>query len=559
MKLMRRWLVGIALLVAPLAWAHYYIIKPYIDPTPIVGAPVLGAPVSSAPVLGAPTTTVQWGCVNAAGVLSGALQATQASAETVCGAAVSADGVTRFLEEQSTVTRTSAVTTTTPTTTTTRTKRFEIRGGTTLRVSDANATFLDGVSEPPIVIGSSKILYTDLASAPVNAWVTVYGKRFIGAPVSGAAVFSQSDTEIVLVWSGNPVTIDGASVPVTTRPGAVKTATPATLAATCNGAAAGDVVYLRAGAYTQRCGPTDWGAQQFNLSGAFDNVSFIGYPGETASIGTIRLDYMGEMADGGTYANLSVAGAQCVNGGSYWEADESGAVNVRVVDLDCHGNYGSANTQTGLVTPGGDNWAVLGSRFTNNAPSAINNNHGVYVNVGADNVEVAWNHFTAMKMGHVIQQHTDGTLRQYDNLRVHDNFLIMANSADTRGINISGCTPGSTAEIYNNVLLNLGQNFSGVTTWCGTNNIFHNTMRGISGPTINVAGGTVVARNNFLIGGGTSGGLTQSNNVTSGSIDNNGYFVGAVPTAPNVGINLDHDAKPRGSVVSIGAYEAAAP
>jgi hypothetical protein len=139
---MRRLIVGFALLVAPLAFAHYYIIRPYTDPAPVVGAPALGSPTSTAPVLGAPTTSVQWACVTSTGTVTGALQATQASAETACGAAVAADGVTRFLEERSTVTRTSTVTTTTPTTTTTRTKRFELRGGTTIRVSDANAQFI---------------------------------------------------------------------------------------------------------------------------------------------------------------------------------------------------------------------------------------------------------------------------------------------------------------------------------------------------------------------------------------------------------------------------------
>jgi hypothetical protein len=138
----RRWLVGALLLVAPVAFAHYYISRPYTDTAPSVGNPVLGSATSTAPVLGAPTTTVQWACVNASGVLFGPLQSTQAAAETACGTVVAADGVTRFLEERSTVTRTSTVTTTTPTTTTTRTKRFELRGGTTLRVSDANAQFI---------------------------------------------------------------------------------------------------------------------------------------------------------------------------------------------------------------------------------------------------------------------------------------------------------------------------------------------------------------------------------------------------------------------------------
>ena len=82
---------------------------------------------------------------------------------------------------------------------------------------------------------------------------------------------------------------------------------------------------------------------------------------------------------------------------------------------------------TGLMSSiGGDGWKVLGSRFSNNAPAPINNNHAIYVNVGADDIELAWNRFSNMRMGHVIQVYTDGPNRVYANIDIHDNEFVAA-------------------------------------------------------------------------------------------------------------------------------------
>jgi len=267
--------------------------------------------------------------------------------------------------------------------------------------------------------------------------------------------------------------------------------------------------------------------------------------------------YLGDgskLGDGVVLANLSMSGADCVFGASWWEAEESGAKNVRVVNVDCKGTYGSGNTMTGLIALGGDGWKVLGNRFSNNAPSPINNNHGVYINVGADDVEVAWNRFINMKMGHVIQAHTDGTLRKYERLSIHDNELVGTNPQDMRGINISGCTSDSSADITNNVLMNLGQDFSGINVYCGQVTIRHNTLANIAAPPIFSRGGVVKASNNITLGRANSGPITGTNNITSGTVDSAGHMVNA-PKAPNVGINVDHAGVARGATVTVGAYE----
>jgi hypothetical protein len=406
------------------------------------------------------------------------------------------------------------------------------------------------------------VLYTDLASAPVGAFVTVFGKRLSGAAVVGADVISQTDTKIVLQWEGTNVTVGGIPLGVTTRSGRIREATTSTLSSVCSSVAAGDVIYLRGGTYTQRCGVTSWGTQQFNLGRAFNNVSFIGYPGENVIIGRVLTEDGAGQADGVTIANMSLSGEDCIFGASFWQNEESGSVNGRVVNIDCRGTYGSGNTMTGLIAFGGDGWKVLGSRFTNNAPSAINNNHAIYVNVGADDVELAWNRFSNMRMGHVIQVYTDGADRRYENINIHNNEFIAASPSDIRGISNGNCTADSTFRIWNNVLLNVGQDFSSIFVSCGQADVFHNTVRAGSGPALLLQWGSPVvnARNNVFIGGPISrltGTLNQSNNVTTGVVDSAGRLT--VPVmAPSVGISSDHDAQGRGATVTVGAFESAA-
>jgi len=406
---------------------------------------------------------------------------------------------------------------------------------------------------PPTPSGGTSVSYTDLAYAPPNALVTVFGFG-LDAAVTGAEVVSQSATKTVLKWTGSAATIGGVAVPVTSRAGRVLEATASNFGTQCNSLKSGDVLYVHAGSVTQRCGVTTWGSEQITLGTKFANTAIVGYPGEAApQMGSVRLDDGNGQGTGITIAGLKLKGTQCLRDGSWWETNESGPAGGRFVNNDCFGNYGSSNTMTGLINIGGDGVKVFGNHFSNNAPSPINNNHAVYINVGADDVEVGWNKFDNMKMGHVIQQHTDGTARLYERISIHDNELSAGNNQDMRGINISGCTSDSTADIYNNVLTNVGQQFSGIMVYCGKATIRQNTLSKISGPTVNAPSSAVV-KNNILLGGAATGGFKGTDNVTTGTVDADGHPT--TPThAPNVGINMDHAGAPRGSTVTVGAYE----
>jgi len=158
-------LIGITLLVAPIAFAHYYFTR------------VITNPVSTTDpvVLGAPTTSTAWFCVTAAGVAISGSWATQALADLPCGTAVATDGVTRYLEERVTETRAN--------TTTTRTRRVEVLGGTTLKISDANAGLLNiAGSGPPPTGGGGGGGFLSWTAAPGATGYKVYGNLNYDGP-----------------------------------------------------------------------------------------------------------------------------------------------------------------------------------------------------------------------------------------------------------------------------------------------------------------------------------------------------------------------------------------
>lgn len=121
-------------LFVPIAFAHWYAILPIQNPVPVVGAPTTSAPVTTTTPV---STVTAWFCVRATGQQDGGPYTSSVNGEAPCGTLVSADGITRFLEER--VTTTSSTTTTSTTTQITRTRRSEVQGSTQLRVSSAVA------------------------------------------------------------------------------------------------------------------------------------------------------------------------------------------------------------------------------------------------------------------------------------------------------------------------------------------------------------------------------------------------------------------------------------
>ncbi len=418
--------------------------------------------------------------------------------------------------------------------------------------------------EPPAT-GDSFVAYVDLPTLPAGGWVTVYGQRLSTAVISGGTVVSQSATKIVVKATGT-VTVDGRQV-ATIRAGRVREATPATFAGIVGSLQAGDVVYLRAGNYSGRYGTTTWGTRSITLGAYANDTAFVGYPGEVAITGNWT-SADGTLAHRVTVAGLTIRGGwDAVFGGHWYQTDESGSTGWRVVGNELTCSYGNDNTMTGCIAFGGDGWKVLGNHVTNNATAAINNNHGIYVQVGADDVEIAWNKLDNMRLGHVIQFHNDGTGRLYERAYVHDNEIRGANANDIRGLNVGNVDPASTFTFANNLLINLGQNFSAIAVTGGQVTVEGNTIAGcnVAAGAIQVSwssAGKITARNNIVTGCpafGASNGASLSQITSSGTQTNATFDVNYRPTNPVKGvaptIPADHAGVSRGNPATVGALE----
>jgi len=338
-------------------------------------------------------------------------------------------------------------------------------------------------------------IFTDLSSAPVGAKVTIFGSGLgtTGDVTLGGTkqtVDEHTDNYVVFTVSGA-----GGDLLIGTRPigklpvhaGKVLEATPRNLKSVWAAAKPGDVVYMRAGTYRDISGEGDWAMdstlETYKHGKALLPIALLAYPGERAIIEQFSPDAHSPVALGDgqrrhaaylTFANFEVVATDvCIGGGgdtsdSRGGPDETGADYIRIVNLQCQLTRASGNTMTGMISVQGDGWKILGSTFIDPANrEIINNNHGIYIQNGADDVEVAYNRLVNLHMGHVIQVHQDGKPKLYERVSIHDNLLEAQRPGDMRGINVANVDDNSTFTIERNTLRNLGQDFSGVAVYRG--------------------------------------------------------------------------------------------
>lgn len=292
--------------------------------------------------------------------------------------------------------------------------------------------------------------YTDLASAPACAKVTVY---------SGVA----------------RIIVDASAAGIPIHQGNCYFATPATAAAVWASAKPGDVVYLRAGTYTKiestYCAECALGT--FKQGTAAQPIALVAAPGEAVTIqnsghapvflgdGNSKARYL-------TIAGVTIIGeSSAISGGGDTGASstrpETGADYIRVVGNTLKITQTVYNTMTGILNLQGDGWKVLGNTFVDLPRPIYNNNHAIYVQNGADDVEIAYNRLVDLHMGFSIQVHQD-YYHQYDNVRIHDNLLKGASASDMRGVGLGHLLDASTVFLFSNRYENLGQTDWGCIT-----------------------------------------------------------------------------------------------
>jgi hypothetical protein len=359
--------------------------------------------------------------------------------------------------------------------------------------------------------------YTDLASAPVGAFVTAYGTGFgnSGSATLGDStqtIVSYSDSKVVFSVSGagGELVIGSRSFgdfPV--HVGRVREATPANFGSVWGSVQAGDAIYLRAGTYDQIYGEGDWfqdcTLETYRKGSAEQPIAVVGYPGDAVTFHAAGRHPPLCLADGNsrarraaflTFANFDItAETACIDSGGDTTdpsggPDETGGSNLRIVAIRCQITDVSENTETGMITVQGDGTKILGNHFINDPTrEIINNNHGIYIQNGADDVEVAYNIMDGLRMGHVIQIHQDGTPKLYERVSVHDNHLSGLEYGDMRGISVVNVANESTIDISRNVFRHQGQDGWGcINLYRGVIRVEDNDCRDSQGG-INLNGG----------------------------------------------------------------------
>ena len=353
----------------------------------------------------------------------------------------------------------------------------------------------------------SGTVYPDLTSAPVGAWVTVYG---IDSAVASWPVVSHGNARtVVRVPKGaQSLMVGGHRVEVRVRPGRVVVVDPSCLRAAVTGLRPGDTVYLRTGTYAGHYDDAGWNEANIVLDhgGTKDRpVALVAYPGEHPKLVNTGVGsggrpnfYLsagpGRVASWVTIAGLSMVAepASIYGGGNTADSStpESGAAHVRVVGCRLAITDAHSNTGTGIVSIQGDGWQVLGNTFVDPVGrDIINNNHGIYIQNGADDVEIAHNTLTGLHMGHTIQIHQDGTPMVYSNIRIHHNRIAGKRRDDQRGITVSNVADASTVVIEHNTIATVGQGFGAVTIYRGKVRVEANAISAVNGPAIMLNGG----------------------------------------------------------------------
>lgn len=315
------------------------------------------------------------------------------------------------------------------------------------------------VGAPP---GAPVIFYTDLASAPANAYVTLWGRNFgaaqgastvtlAGAPV--AQVVTWTDQEIELRLGASPsagelvvTTSAGVSpgMPLGVHAGKLWFVSPSgddtwsgavedpsgtdgpfkTLAKAKTALAPGDVLYVRAGQYV--------GEDQFSAvlslydlppPSADHPTAIVGYPGEKAILGDGSLSRSFSLYTGDAGPKLDYLTIAKLDLRPSCDA-------VEVINGD-HGRF-VGNVVSGahdacsngvVEAQGTSGWKILGNHLHDNGNTKLE--HGVYLGGygSQSDWEIAFNRIENQSGGRAIQLFGHQPMDHISGVSIHDNEI----------------------------------------------------------------------------------------------------------------------------------------
>jgi hypothetical protein len=371
---------------------------------------------------------------------------------------------------------------------------------------------------PSMALAAPVLFFSDLTSGPKTGgkdgkgvWVTVVGKNF-GASQGGSSITIGggladnypvwTDAKITFQLGPNAATGDivvnvggvGSNpLPFTVRgTGNIYFVAPSgsdsnagTFAAPfadprkCRDAMTkGDTCYVRAGTYDTNADPA---ASSYNTallvrtpSGKqagtqAEPIGFIGYPGETATIGDpARRGALRVYQSGSDNGNCwVVSGLHLVAGDVAVDNDSDNPIGfngARFVNNDMTAPNGQLNSGT-IELSRVSGVKVLGNTVhdsgTASCPSCNNQYHTVYISNDAHDIEVGWNVFRDNRTCMFLVQSLDASEPVY-NLQIHDNVYArdwcgFINFNSSRA-DLGTFRPGmlGSIEVYNNVIYDTG-------------------------------------------------------------------------------------------------------
>jgi hypothetical protein len=427
--------------------------------------------------------------------------------------------------------------------------------------------------------GAAAIFYSDLTSAPMGAYVTVWGQSFGSAAgtvyvgsnaIVGSNIFSWSDTMVVFrltVSSGSGISIlpsgsatqtnvlaftarstgrifyvaqSGGNDSNTGLSPVAGTGTDgpwADLTTFISKLQAGDVVYVRAGdydVYDARGGST-WGTTLFYASDtgpagtATAPVAIVGYPGETAVLGVANGTR--NVLIGQPYVTV----AKLTFGNNTQEAisNTGGQAGIRLV-----GNQASGllNTPYDVISLDAcTDCQVLGNVIHDCGTAGNKLSHLVYYGgygVGA-NVEIAYNTLYNEFGGRGIQVYGHTATDSLSGLSIHHN-IVHDNAYDGIILGDSDDTSDSAwihdATVQYNVLYGNGDNGlrvdnPGVIATISNNTAYGNGAQGSTGNYgiyIQLAVKSNLSKN--IVANNVGGGIDADSSSYFGTVDGNGYY-----------------------------------
>ena len=384
--------------------------------------------------------------------------------------------------------------------------------------------------------GAPRVFFSDLDSGPntggqdgKGAFITLYGAGFGSARGTSTVTVGGGLGDSYPVWTDTKITIqlgalaasgdivvhnalgDSNSVPFTVRAGRVlfvssngtgngTLASPMSPADAWSGMQAGDTYYFRAGTYGGQYGSQTWARwnMTFNANhtgSAGTPIALSAYPDEAVTFTSPSASEYGNfgMVDENgvgnyiTIANFTLqGGGDSVGGGGWYSGSDlhPGALGIRVVGNVISTRYSGSSGGSGAAMPQNDHWRILGNEFKNigdcvpSDSNGCNLNHAIYAQLCSSDLDIGWNYFHDLIMGHVVMVHMDIKCSYYD-VRIHDNVLVSTNAINTRGISLSNMNGDSYGSIYNNILYNLGQNFAALSIYNGNWKVYNNTFYNI--------------------------------------------------------------------------------